>query len=101
MSNNYPDDYIHTGIVYSGISNQLQRSYISDPNSWENSCAIRMSKALNLSGVKLPSSDVKYRSSGADNGVLKGMDGNYYWFRVKPLGKYLKEILKSLILKSH
>lgn len=91
----YPDQYTTTAVLYTGISDNLYKNYINDANAWENSCAIRMSMALNYSGIKLPNSDKAYRDPRTNNGVLTGKDGYSYWFRVKPLGKYLEKFLKA------
>ena len=49
----------------------------------ENTCAGRMSYALNRSGIEL-----KKAPAG---GSMRGEDGKNYWFRVKDLKNYLKD----------
>lgn len=101
MIKNYPDMKFNTSTLYKEISDSLFKIYSSNTKDWENSCAIRMSKALNYSGVKLPSTDIGYREDNSSNGTLKGKDGYYYWFRVKSLGNYLKKKLGKPDLDIH
>jgi hypothetical protein len=86
MLKNYPNTSIRTKDLYDEIGGGLPELFLSNPNSWENSCAIRMSRALNYSGVKLK----KAPSSG---GNIKGDDGFNYWIRVKDLQKFLIDFL--------
>lgn len=92
MIKNYPNTSKISKDLYSDIggnfpkfntNEELLRSYLA------NSCAIRMSRGLILSGFKLPASNIGYGSKG---GILKGGDGNY-WLRVKELSKYLSSHL--------
>ncbi|MGH1516439.1 T6SS effector amidase Tae4 family protein [Chryseobacterium sp. JK1] len=55
-----------------------------------NSCAIRMSRGLNLSGFKLPKSNSGYGTKG---GVMSGDKNQSYWLRVRELSPYLAEHL--------
>jgi hypothetical protein len=88
MLKNYPATAITTKALYDEIGGGLPASLVKDPESWENSCSIRMSKALNYSNAKLPKAPSK-------GGTIKGKDGNNYWIRVKDLKKYLVEKLKE------
>lgn len=80
----YPDTNVKTVDLYNFIGGGLPEYFKNDPVNWENSCCIRMSKALNYSGVALP----KAPSSG---GTIKGSDGYNYWIRVNDMKKYLSE----------
>lgn len=91
MKKNYPDESIKIFKLYEIIGgnfskfnneDEIKMSYLA------NSCAIRMSRGLNLSGFKLPSSN---KGFGEKGGVMKGGDGYYYWLRVKELNKYLAQ----------
>jgi hypothetical protein len=81
----YPNSQTKTIDLYETIGGGLLEYYKNDPNSWENSCAIRMSKALNYSGVVLPNAPSK-------GGTIIGKDKNKYWIRVMDLKKYLYEL---------
>lgn len=89
MIKNYPNTFKKSKDLYIEIGGnfpkfktdeELLDSYLA------NSCAIRMSRGLNLSGFKLPSSNVGYGTKG---GVMKGDKNLVYWLRVKELSKYL------------
>lgn len=88
LSKNYPASTIMTKDLYEVIGGGLPENLRSNPSSWENSCAIRMSRALNYSGIKLP----KAPSNG---GNIVGKDKLNYWIRVKDLTKYLVEMLED------
>ncbi|MDR2121656.1 MAG: type VI secretion system amidase effector protein Tae4 [Flavobacteriaceae bacterium] len=108
MHENYPGTNIKTFDLYKDIGGKTLSPYDTPEKLYDspyiNSCAIRMSRGLNLSGIKLPSSDANHRDKGGTNGVLKGKDGNNYWFRVKPLGAYIKFLFgnpdKKILLKT-
>jgi hypothetical protein len=89
MLANYPAEGVTTEDLYETIGGGLPENYQKNPYSWENSCAIRMSKALNYSGIKLP----KAPSRG---GNINGKDGFNYWIRVKDLQPELIRQLKSI-----
>lgn len=86
MLKNYPNSSFHTKDLYDEIGGGLPELYSNNPNSWENSCAIRMSRALNYSGMKL-------KHAPSKGGNIKGDDGFNYWIRVKDLQKYLVDTL--------
>lgn len=99
MIKNYPGGNISIEKIYETISKNLLKefkSYSSNvDNPWENTCAFRMSRGLNLSGATLPKDDIKYRAKGAKSGVLIGDDNKNYWFRVSELKLWLNENLGS------
>lgn len=80
MYRNYPNESISSSAFYPMISKALVELVAEKPNDWENTCAARMSYALNRSGIKLP-------STGGYS--LKGDDGFRYWMRVKELKAYM------------
>lgn len=86
MYKNYPNESISSFAFYPMVSKDLADLAASNPNDWENTCAARMSYALNRSGIKLP-------SSGGYS--LKGSDGFRYWMRVKELKAYLNKRFKA------
>lgn len=91
MKTNYPNIQVEIDELYIKIGGnfskfnsveEIKKSYLA------NDCAIRMSRGLNLSGFKLPSSN---KGFGEKGGVMKGGDGYYYWLRVKELNNYLAQ----------
>lgn len=99
MIKNYPNKSVDVVTLYNVIGNGLI-NYYNDPktrSSWENTCSFRMSRGLNLSGFRLPKDNSKYREKGSTGGVHTGTNTgilkNYYWYRVKELGKYLEDHL--------
>lgn len=83
MKKNYPNSSVSTKSLYTAIGGSLPERLEADPNSWINSCCVRMSRGLNYSGFSLP----KAPSSG---GTIYGKDQKRYWIRVKDLLAYLK-----------
>ncbi|CAA7386516.1 T6SS effector amidase Tae4 family protein [Chryseobacterium fistulae] len=93
MIKNYPNTSIKSKDLYSDIGGtfpkfktdeELLSSYLA------NSCAIRMSRGLNLSGFKLPNSNKGYGKKG---GVMSGDKNLSYWLRVRELSPYLADHL--------
>lgn len=93
MIKNYPNTSIKSKDLYSDIGGnfpkfktdkELLESYLA------NSCAIRMSRGLNLSGFKLPASNKGYGTGG---GVMSGDNKLSYWLRVRELSPYLADHL--------
>ncbi|MFL5786867.1 MAG: T6SS effector amidase Tae4 family protein, partial [Flavisolibacter sp.] len=80
MNSNYMGSKYTADEVYNSIGGNVLKNHISDPDNFSNSCALRLSKALNKSGVKIP--NVKGKT-------LKGADGSYYFFRVSDLKVFL------------
>lgn len=95
MSKYYPGEDISRENLYPMISKALMNTVRSYENSedpdrhpYANTCALRMSYALNHSGVRLE----KAPSSG---GTVIGDDGKNYWIRVKDLEAELRKRFKS------
>jgi hypothetical protein len=47
----YPGDSYSSGQVYTLIGGKVYQNYVSDPVKYENSCALRLSYALNKAGA--------------------------------------------------
>jgi len=88
IQRNYPATSTFTKDLYDEIGGGLPQALIDNPDAYENSCAIRMSKALNYSGVFLPKAPSK-------GGNIRGKDRRNYWIRIKDLKKYLLDNLKK------
>lgn len=67
--------------LYSSIGGQVLNMYNSNPKLFQNTCALRVSKALNYSGVSIP--------SGTDR--FKGSDGKYYFLSSGALLSWMKK----------
>ena len=76
MKSHYPADGISKFDFYPKISKAL--GVDADKPAYSNTCALRMSFALNKSGVKL-------RKAPSKGGNIVGDDGRNYWLRVKDL----------------
>jgi hypothetical protein len=87
MIKNYPGENISSRDFYPMISQALVSEVNKNARDWENTCATRMSYALNRSGIRL------YRK--ATIATIQGEDKFTYWIRVKELKKYLKERFKG------
>lgn len=82
MEKNYPGESIESKDFYPMVGKEYVNSVRRDPDNYENTCAARMSYALNRSGLKLP--------RALKGGDIKGDDGYYYWLRVADLREKLK-----------
>ena len=76
---NYPGDNYTSTQVYKLVGGNIYQRYQDDPVAYANSCALRLSYALNKAGAPIPKL----------SGTAKGGDGMNYFFRVKDLGNYM------------
>jgi hypothetical protein len=83
MSKYYPNESVSSDKFYPMVGKNYAATVMSDPDNYANTCAARMSYALNRSGMKLP--------VAPDGGNMKGDDGLNYWLRVKQLKKRLAD----------
>jgi hypothetical protein len=67
--------------VYTSIGGEVLNAYNSNPSSYQNICALRISKALNYAGISI--------NSGTDR--YKGSDGKYYFVSCAALLKWMKK----------
>ena len=68
--------------VYELIGGKVLSEHQRDPKSFKNACALRVSRALNGSGVDLPNIPGK---------TLKGADGRNYFYRAKDLYNWMTQ----------
>lgn len=87
MIASYPGEAIKSADFYPMVSDEWVKNVKKDPDSWSNTCAGRMSYALNHSGIEL--------DKAPKGGSFKGVDDKNYWFRVLDLKKYLKSRFKA------
>jgi hypothetical protein len=66
--------------VYASIGGQVLNQYNTDPLKHQNTCALRISKALNYSGIII--------TAGTDRYL--GADGKYYFLSAKALLSWMK-----------
>jgi hypothetical protein len=67
--------------MYLSVGGQVANLHISDPNNYSNTCALRVSKGLNYSGIVIPSGTNRYL----------GSDGKYYFLSAKALLEWMKK----------
>jgi hypothetical protein len=82
ISANYPANE-SSPQVYTLIGGKVYQNFVSDPVKYENSCALRLSYALNYSGAEIPHLTDQTGS---------GFDGKWYFYRVSDLNDYLSTI---------
>ena len=70
------------GDVYELIGGKVLSEHLRDPESYNNACALRVSRALNGSGVDLPNIPGK---------TLKGDDGRNYFYRAQDLYNWMTQ----------
>lgn len=87
MSLNYPKENISSTNFYPMISNKYVQLVRENSEAWENTCAARMSYALNRSGIRLP--------QAPKGGNLVGDDKFNYWLRVKDLKAFMQKRFKN------
>jgi hypothetical protein len=67
--------------MYTSIGGQVLSQYNTAPTLHQNTCALRVSKALNYSGVTIPAGTDRYQ----------GSDGKYYFLSAKALLIWMKK----------
>lgn len=87
MSKHYPDKSVETPILYDSKIGGRFKGLYKHP-AYQNTCAVRMSYALNRSGLKMGPAP----SSG---GSVEGGDGYVYWIRVTDLKAHLAKQFKG------
>jgi hypothetical protein len=84
LLNNYPKNAeggdLPAPEVFKLIGGVVYEEHLNNPSAYNNACALRVSRALNESGVEIPNIKTK---------TLKGVDNKYYIFRVKDLFDFL------------
>jgi hypothetical protein len=87
MEKHYPASGVKTPVLYDQmIGGRFKDLY--QHNAYKNTCAVRMSYALNRSGLKLGTAPSK-------GGNIVGGDGYLYWIRVSDLKPYLIKRFKG------
>lgn len=87
MHRHYPSKAVATPTLYDQMIGGRFKKLYAQPG-YANTCAVRMSYALNRSGLKL----AKHPRAGSS---IEGGDGYTYWIRVTDLKTYLIERFKG------
>ena len=74
-------------IVYSFIGGEVGQLRLSDPNHTENTCALKVSRALNYSGVVIP----EITKPNGTKLTIKGADNKYYFLNSKALNLWMRK----------
>lgn len=87
----FSDLYTHfldapADIVYSTIGGKVEWNHVQQPEHFANACALRVSRSINYSGVRIPFEANKTGS---------GSDGNWYYYRVIDLNRYMERTFGS------
>jgi RHS repeat-associated protein len=80
LSSNYLGSNYTSDEVYNKIGGKVLTNHINNPTDFSNSCALRLSYALNYSGAEIPYHKGKTGS---------GADKLWYFYRVSDIKKYL------------
>lgn len=67
--------------MYAAVGGDVYSMFRGDPGSFQNTCALRVSRALLYSGITIPPGPNRF----------KGGDGKYYFLGAKPLIEWLKK----------
>jgi hypothetical protein len=85
-------NYMAASQVYQLVGGQLYNSHLNNPNAYSNACAIRVSRALNYSGVVVP--DIFGQTE-------KGADNKNYFLNAKNLNQWMRKTFGIPIGSNH
>lgn len=85
FENAYPSE--SSSQLYGVVGDEVAKAQIDYPEATVNGCALKVSRALNYSGVIIP----RIITSNGYPGTLKGADGKYYFLNAKSLNKWMRE----------
>ncbi|MCM5527902.1 type VI secretion system amidase effector protein Tae4 [Parasegetibacter sp. NRK P23] len=74
--------------VYIQIGGQVLANHQADPISFSNACALRVSRALNNSGITIPA---------ISNKTLTGADGKNYFYRAHDLAAWMRKTFTTYL----
>ncbi len=92
FNNGYPrenDGSYMTGAdnVYSFVGGDVAQARVNYPNETNNTCALKVSIALNAAGVNIP----EITTLNGEPGTLQGADGNFYFLNAKALNIWMRK----------
>ena len=76
--------------VFSFVGGDVYKARQDYPNATNNTCALKVSIALNGAGINIP----QITTTNGNPGTLKGADGKYYFLNAKSLVDFEKLIVK-------
>jgi hypothetical protein len=86
---NYPKHsdplYVTPSAMWNSVGGEALNLYNSNPALYKNTCALRVSKALNYSGVSITAGPDRY----------EGADGKYYFISCEALFKWMKKTFET------
>lgn len=69
------------------VGGAVQQAYNQYPSLSRGYCALKVSRALNYSGITIP----PITTTNGNPGTLQGSDGKYYFLNAKALNKWMRE----------
>jgi hypothetical protein len=69
------------------VGGAVQTAYNQYPSLSRGYCALKVSRALNYSGVNIP----QITTTSGNPGTIQGSDGKYYFLNAKALNKWMRE----------
>ena len=73
--------------VFSFVGGDVYKARQDYPNATNNTCALKVSIALNGAGINIP----QITTTNGNPGTLKGADGKYYFLNAKSLNKWMRK----------
>ena len=73
--------------LYGVVGGAVAQAQIDHPIETENGCALKVSRALNYSGITIPN----IPSTSGNPGTLQGADGKYYFLNAQALIIWMKK----------
>ncbi|PZD79018.1 T6SS effector amidase Tae4 family protein [Mesonia sp. K7] len=73
--------------VYSYVGGDVAQARLDYPIETNNTCALKVSIALNESGINIPF----IQSTSGNPGTIQGADGKYYFLNAKALNVWMKK----------
>ncbi|NBL65512.1 hypothetical protein GV828_09900 [Flavobacterium sp. NST-5] len=74
-------------VLVQAVGGLVQQAYNQYPNLSRGYCALKVSWALNYSGVTIP----QIITTSGNPGTVQGADGKYYFLNAKALNKWMRE----------
>lgn len=85
---NYPREITVTDDLYNAIGGDVLQARVTYPLSTGDTCALRVSVALNGAGITIP--QINWASSSSP-GTIMGADGKYYFLNAKALNIWMRK----------
>ena len=73
--------------LYGVVGGAVAQAQIDHPIETQNGCALKVSRALNYSGITIPN----IPSTSGNPGTLQGADGKYYFLNAKSLNIWMRK----------